>query len=362
MTTLSLRRCDGYVLPELKNSIRQSLDDIGGLQNFVKKGQKVMLKPNLFSIAAAGTNAATHPVFIQAVIELLHEIGAEVVIGEMICGDTGNKKALIRHLGSVIKGKDVKLSDFQSGNFTALKVKDHLLVEEVHYANNFLNADVRINLPKFKTHMHTAITGAVKNCFGCMRHEQRIDLHKRFQKEDFSKTVLDVYKNSAFDLTIMDAIDCLEGDDGPAHGPISKLGYVATGEDAVAIDSVISTVAGMDPMNIPTCRIAGENGLGVSDISKIDKRGDTIRKARFKSNMTYDYFKSLYTLGNAKDLTWRRINGRCIDCRACKNNCPVGAIYYNNTKRLVIDRNICVRCDCCIEVCPVAAVDVMKDE
>ncbi|MFP4656006.1 MAG: DUF362 domain-containing protein [Candidatus Woesearchaeota archaeon] len=362
MTQVSLRKCETYEPAMVKEAIRKSLDDIGGIARFVKPGQKVMLKPNLFSETAVNTNAATHPSVIQAVAELVIEQGAIAVIGEMVCGDGNNRRALATHIGSLSKELGIKMSDFQRGHFTPVKLSRSLLIDDIYVANNLLNADVRINLPKFKTHMQTAITGAVKNAYGCIRHDQRIKYHQIYQGEEFSRAVIDIYSAVGFDLTIMDAIECLEGDDGPAHGQISRLDYIMAGVDAVAVDSVISRIAGMEPAYIPTCRRAEEADVGIMDSSKIVLQGDMLKRGSFRSNSRYEYYEKLFTLGKAEDATIRRINSNCIQCLACKRNCPVGAISFDVHGKLVIDRHICVRCDCCIEVCPVKAVDVVAEK
>ncbi len=363
MSQVSLRKCNTYEPARVKETIRKSLDDIGGIARFVKPGQRVMLKPNLFSEIAVGTNAATHPSVIRAVAELVIEQGAYVSIGESVCGDRGNRQALKKHAGSFARNIPLKLSDFQGGHFTKVDIKDAHILDHVVYANNFLNADVRINLPKFKTHMATCITGAVKNSFGCIAHSQRMELHRKYQKEDFSKAVLDIFANSHFDLTIMDSIECLEGNDGPAHGPVARLGYIVTSQDAVAVDSVVSKVAGMEPRFIPTCHLAGLRDLGSYDISKMSLKGDPLTNKHFASNIMYDYFKRLYESGSTLDKTVRVIlKDRCIDCLACKNNCPVYAIDYGEDGKLSIDRDLCVRCDCCVEICPVNAVKVVTKD
>ncbi len=360
MSDIALKSCRDYTYPHLKKTIKQALDLLGGLGKFIKPKQKVLLKPNLISDIAVNTNAATNPSFIRAVAELVLEEGATPIIGELATGYGNNKKVLISHVGKISKDLGIKMTDFESGFFSPVKTKKRLLLDKVYYANNYINADVRINLPKFKTHMHTAITGAVKNSFGCIEHKQRLKIHKDYQKENFSKAVVDVSANANFNLTIMDAIECLEGNDGPLHGPSANLGYIISGKDETSIDSVASKIANMDPLVIPTCRIAYENGIGEARIPHINLLGDPLIEKSFEKNFTYWFFKKMYESGEAFDDNYRWITMACTNCLICKNNCPVNAIHANDKRNNMqfIDTEKCIKCDCCIEMCPENAIIV----
>lgn len=358
---LSLTRCTTYDYEYLKKKVEENLSQLGGMSTFVKPGQKVMLKPNIFSIAPKGNNAATHFNLIKAVAALVLEAGGKPVIGEFVCGDEegANRKAFIAQgLHIIAKELGVRLSDFQTGYFTKIPIKNAYHVRSAHFANNYINADVRINLPKFKTHMHTGITGAVKNIYGCIRHDERMDIHRKYQKEEFCKSVVDLFSVAHFDLTIMDAIVALEGNNGPAEGPEAKLGYIISSKDAVSVDYVAAEIAAMDPKVLPTIRHAYEKGLGSKHIQF---KGDALDTRDFLTNDAYQYYRKLFQEEKPDNTIWRKITEKCIQCLACKNNCPVNAIHYDGNEKLVIDTDTCIGCDCCIEVCPVQAIERVDD-
>jgi uncharacterized protein (DUF362 family)/ferredoxin-like protein FixX len=359
---LSLTKCHSYEYEILKKKVEENISHLGGMKAFVKKGQKVMLKPNLFGIVLKGNNAATHFNLIKAVAELVLEAGGKPVIGEFVCGDEDGacKKSFIAQgLHTIAKELGIKLSDFQTGYFTNVEIANSYHVQNAHFANNYINADVRINLPKFKTHMHTGITGAVKNIYGCIRHDERMQFHRNYQKEEFCKAIVDLFSVAHFDLTIMDAIVALEGNNGPAEGPEAKLGYIISSKDAVSVDCVAAEIAALDPNVLPTIRYAYKKGLGDKHIQF---KGDACDTRDFQPNDVYEYYRKLFSEGKADDTLWRRITDKCVECLACKNNCPVQAIQYNKEGKLVIDTEKCVKCDCCIEVCPVQAVELVRDE
>ena len=47
MPTVSLLRADSYEIERLSLSVQALLEPLGGIEAFVKKGDRVLLKPNL---------------------------------------------------------------------------------------------------------------------------------------------------------------------------------------------------------------------------------------------------------------------------------------------------------------------------
>ncbi|MGA7827659.1 MAG: 4Fe-4S binding protein [Geobacteraceae bacterium] len=49
------------------------------------------------------------------------------------------------------------------------------------------------------------------------------------------------------------------------------------------------------------------------------------------------------------------ISDECINCGACDDSCPVGAISESGSVR-VIDEAGCIDCGACVDTCPVNAI------
>ncbi len=49
------------------------------------------------------------------------------------------------------------------------------------------------------------------------------------------------------------------------------------------------------------------------------------------------------------------ISDECINCGACDDSCPVGAISESGSKR-AIDADTCIDCGACADTCPVNAI------
>ncbi len=62
----------------LKESVLKAVNEIGGFENFVNKGETVLLKPNFNTADPAP--ASTDIGFLKAVVELIYECGAKIVM------------------------------------------------------------------------------------------------------------------------------------------------------------------------------------------------------------------------------------------------------------------------------------------
>ena len=65
---VALIKCDNYELSEVKSAINRGIDLLGGIDLFVKEGDKILLKPNLLASESAEKSVTTHPVVFEAII------------------------------------------------------------------------------------------------------------------------------------------------------------------------------------------------------------------------------------------------------------------------------------------------------
>ena len=163
--TVSLIRLDGYdddaaVLAAL----RQALAPFGGMSGIVRPGQKVLLKPNLVAPSHPDLAVTTHPAILRAVIRLVKEAGATAFVGDGPgVGDT-RSAAKGSGLLDVIKAEGALLADFNDTE--VYENQDNRIARRLHLTSHLRQADVLITLPKLKTHVQMAYTGALKNQFG----------------------------------------------------------------------------------------------------------------------------------------------------------------------------------------------------
>lgn len=71
---VALIKCDNYELSEVKSAINRGIDLLGGIDLFIKEGDKILLKPNLLASESAEKSVTTHPVVFEAIISILQEV------------------------------------------------------------------------------------------------------------------------------------------------------------------------------------------------------------------------------------------------------------------------------------------------
>ena len=79
---VAITSCEGYDPALLSQKIPESLSLVGGLEQFITPGMKVLLKPNLLSAKEPHRAITTHPEFIAAVAREVKKLGAHVMVGD----------------------------------------------------------------------------------------------------------------------------------------------------------------------------------------------------------------------------------------------------------------------------------------
>jgi len=364
--SVSIIRCPTYEGKMLASGLRKAVDLLGGLEQFVRPQQKVLVKVNHLSpSSAAERGIVTHPAFVEQVLIILKESGvSRIRVGD----DLGLSSAdgfSVSGLRQVCERLGVELLNFQQTGFGKVSIPQGKLLKETHLAKALMEADVVVNLPKFKTHSLTIFTGSVKNIYGFLPHGLRVSYHARFREEmQFHTLLADLFSVVRPSLNIMDAVVGMEGD-GPANGDTRTIGLILASADAVALDRVALAVAGIDPEQVLYLGDAGERGLGVFQIDSIQILGERLSDVQIK-----DFKASRVSLGIIRkwmpgflfQAICRQLEARpkviaaaCRGCRMCEEVCPTGAIRVSSGLARISGKQ-CIACMCCHEACRFAAI------
>lgn len=270
--------------PDPKENVRGALDLIGGIESIVKKGNKVLIKPNL--VYPAPPPATTDPRIIEPLIELSKEAGA----GEVSIGDSSSHSGkypfgvvkwasedIFTKTGtdSVAKRYGAKIIDFDKSEYVTLKIPKGVILKEVEIAKPVIDVDVLINVPIMKTHNETLVTLGIKNFHGIISDKYKLQYHRN----DLSQKLVDIHKVVHSHLTVIDATKAMEGF-GPAMGETVEMDLIIASKDVVAADAVASEIMDISAMEVDTTRIAHSQGIGVGDLNKIKIFGEDIEKVR----------------------------------------------------------------------------------
>ena len=217
---------------DLKKAINEAVDGMGGWQKFIKKGDRVLLKPNFNT--ADPYPASSDPRFIKAVVELLLDSGA----GEIIVADSSTimakTKKVMEQLGiyklEKISAK-VKVMPFEEGKWSKKKVPHGNFLKSISVPQLLDEVDKIIFLPCLKTHFIAKFTGSMKLAVGLMKPSERVALHCRNTEEKIAEICTTVSP----DLIIMDARKIFITQ-GPTKGEVREPGLILAATDRLALD------------------------------------------------------------------------------------------------------------------------------
>ncbi|MBU0951494.1 MAG: DUF362 domain-containing protein [Elusimicrobia bacterium] len=376
MSKISIVRCSDYNAQKVEKAVREAVLLAGGIEKFIKKGERVLLKPNLLAPKAPALAVTTHPEVLRAVIRLVKDAGATPFVGDSpggtIVGSSGNKRALALldkywadcGMKKICEEEGAEIVSFETGGVEVFEFKNRKGVPKINISKVALSFDSVINIPKLKTHGMVLYTGAIKNLYGCVPGLKKAEYHMQAVHPDvFSQILVDIFSVIKPKLAIMDGIIGMDGN-GPSNGRIKNFGVIIAGGDNVALDAVSSMVIGLNRKEISAINIAGKQGLGEADIKKIEVVGEkleNVKQADFvrPSNSALKYFPQIFANIVSK-LIWvlPKINEtKCTRCMTCVKSCPAKAIEMHG-KNLRVDIKKCIKCMCCHELCTYGSIDI----
>jgi uncharacterized protein (DUF362 family)/ferredoxin len=375
---VSIVKCKGYNKENLKDAIKRCVRLIGGFEKFLNPQSKILLKPNLLMSAPPERAITTHPSFIEAVIENIVDITGKsqnILIADSFGPATPyNKKGMEKIYDAtgilgIAERTGCRLN--YSAEYECLSNKKGRILKRIEIIKPVIEADVIINLPKFKTHNLTVISGAIKNMFGIIPGFTKVGYHLRFDDfEKFAGMLLDITTFIKPALNIMDGIWGIEGEGPGRSGTPRNVGLILAGSDSISMDIIMSKI-----MNIPEAL-----NPFIEVLKKWDARsyitGDIeVAGEKLSDTIIYD-FKIPGSTGQKRLITNNFINtyivplvrntlnpylyvdyDKCNLCMTCQTICPQKSIMSVDRK-IKFNRRTCIRCFCCSEMCPEGAIGI----
>jgi len=243
-TVVALERCTDYQPLVLAAQLDRLLAALG--KGPPLRGTRVLLKPNLLS-ARGGGAGCTDAACIVGVAGWLTEQGARVTVGDSPA--FGSASGILRSLGisEILAGMGVRLSDFREGRRVCLP-SGHT----ANLAAEALDCELLVNLPRVKAHAQVRITLAVKNLFGCVLGMQKPWWHMVHggAHGNFAGMIVDLLELLPPTLSIVDGRVAMH-ETGPLDGRPYPLELIGASWNAVALDSALLAVLGVEPASCP---------------------------------------------------------------------------------------------------------------
>jgi uncharacterized protein (DUF362 family) len=250
---------------------RKALEALGGISRFVKRGQRVVLKPNMSFARAPEMGCNTHPLVVATVAQACMDAGADRVLvldhtlqrAELCLERSGIPEAC-----KTLRGVHV-LALQERKFFHEVKIPQGKVLERVEVMKEVLEAQVLINLPTAKSHSATGVSFGIKGLMGLIW--DRESFHSQFNINQALADLATVIKPQ---LTILDATRALVtgGPGGP--GEVKKPNLIIAGVDPVAVDSYGVTVApwygqSFKGRQVEHLLATHQRGLGKIDIDQL---------------------------------------------------------------------------------------------
>lgn len=365
--------CADYTEGETRAALERVLAPLGGL-DWVEAGMRIAVKVNLVTFAKPEKAATTHPSLLCALVRLLAERGADVVVGDSPGGLYN--AAYVNRVYAATGMREVEQAGGRlNQNFeqSAAQYPQGKVCRQFHYTAWLDGADAVINLCKLKTHGMMAMTCGAKNLFGTIPGTMKPEYHFRYpDPRDFARMIVDLNEYFKPRLTIVDAVECMEGN-GPTGGTPRYMGALLAAESPHKVDLVCAGLIGLKREEVPTLEAALERELIPSSESELRVEGDPAAFSIPDFQRITTGNSHLFT-GNGKSL-FGRVEGfvmgwalsqrpvvkkkECVGCGECRDICPAKAITMVKQKPR-IDRKACIRCFCCQEFCPKSAMKVHR--
>jgi uncharacterized protein (DUF362 family) len=251
---------------------RKALDALGGISRFVKKGQRVVIKPNMSFAKTPDFAATTHPLVVVAVAQACLEAGAREILvldhtlqrAELCLERTGIREACKQKVPGV---HVLALQDRKF--FREIRIPQGKVLDRVEVAADILDGAVLINVPVAKSHSNTGVSLGLKGLMGLIW--DRGSFHYQF---DINQGIADLATVIKPRLTILDATRAMTSGGPGGPGDVKKPNLIVAGVDPVAVDSYGVGIVQWYGQNfkgrqVEHLLIAHQRGLGKIDVDTL---------------------------------------------------------------------------------------------
>jgi uncharacterized protein (DUF362 family) len=251
----------------------KGIEALGGIQAYVKKGQTVVIKPNIGWDAVPERAATTNPALISRIIKHCHDAGAkDVYVFDHTC-DNWNKCYVNSGLQEAARnaGAKVVAGNTESYYHEVTNVDTKVLTStKIHEL--ILESDVFINVPVLKHHTSTKITISMKNLMGIVwdrRFWHSNDLHQCIAE-------FPLYRKP--DLNVVDAYMVIKrnGPRGVSKADLVALKSLILSADIVAADAAGTKFFGEEPERINYIKIAHDMKIGNMNLDELNIKRITV--------------------------------------------------------------------------------------
>ena len=244
------------------------IQEFGGIESFVKKGHKVLIKPNIAWDVIPELGGNTNHLLVKRIIEHCFKAGAkEVYVFDHTCDNWINtyKNSGIEKIAKAAGAKVVPGNS--ESYYQQVEIPGGVKLKSAKVHELLLETDVFINVPILKDHNSTRMTCCLKNTMGIVWDRGF------WHKNNLNKCIADF---ALFEKKpVLNVIDCYNvmvknGPQGVSKEDIVQMKSQILTTDWVAGDAAAAKMLGIEPEKIEYIPIAHKMGLGNMNLDSLN--------------------------------------------------------------------------------------------
>jgi uncharacterized protein (DUF362 family) len=246
--------------------VQTAIKSLGGIEQFVKSGDDVVIKPNICVAYHSEEYAATtNPEVVGTLTALCLGAGAKRVrVMDSPFGGTAAEAYERSGIGEAVRSAGGEMELMAKMKYREVEFPHGTDLKKWNVYGDVLDADVFIDVPIAKHHSMARLTLGMKNLLGVVTERNKFHFNLGQRIADLNSCIRPT-------LTVVDAVRILmnHGPSGGNLGDVKKTDTVIASRDVVAADAYAATLFGLTGADIPAIRAGVEMGLGTMDLGSI---------------------------------------------------------------------------------------------
>lgn len=249
-----------------KETVTKAFEAIGGIETFIKKGDRVLLKVNAAFATPPILSATANPDLVARCIELCYGAGAEIV---RVTDNPINDPAACFRLSGIaaaVESAGGELVLPRNAFFSPTSVKGGRLIANWPILYEPIRGMTRlIGIAPVKDHQRSGASMSMKNWYGLLGGQRNI-FH-----QDIHNTIKELAMMVRPTLVILDGTTTMmtNGPTGGAMSDLKETNTMIVSTDQVAADAFGCTLLGRAVNDLPYISKAAEAGAGTADYESL---------------------------------------------------------------------------------------------
>ena len=240
---------------------------LGGMKNFIKPNQTVVVKPNIGWDSTPERAANTNPELVGQIVKQCLDAGAKkVVVFDKTCDEwtrcyknSGIEKAVKDNGGQMVTGAI-------EGHYQQVNIAKGVKLKSNKVHELILESDVFINVPVLKNHGGAKMSLTMKNLMGIV-WDRRF-----FHKNDLHQCIADFATFKKPNLNVVDGYRVMKrnGPRGVSVNDVATMKYQILCTDMVAADTAATKVFGIETNMVKHIGLAEKLGVGTTNLDSLN--------------------------------------------------------------------------------------------